>query len=63
MSKATETAAWSDLEQAFFEAAPPDEAEPLAEPAFFADLVEVRPPVAVLLRGQPSRSSSGPSRC
>lgn len=41
MSKATEMAAWSDLEQEFFASAPPDEAEPPAEPAFFADLLEV----------------------
>ena len=41
MSKATETTAWSDLEQAFFASAPPDEAETPAEPSFFDDLLEV----------------------
>lgn len=29
---------WNDLEQAFFESAPPDEPEPPAEPARFDDL-------------------------
>ena len=41
MSKATETTAWSDLEQAFFASAPPDEAEPPAGPSSFDDLLEV----------------------
>lgn len=31
-------ATWSDLEQAFFDAAPPDHPEPAAEPACFDDL-------------------------
>ena len=36
-------AAWSDLEQAFFAAAPPDEPGPPAEPVRFDDLISAAP--------------------
>jgi len=35
--KIAAAAAWTDFEQAFFEAAPPDEPEPPAEPLRFED--------------------------
>jgi hypothetical protein len=36
----TDTTAWSDLERAFFESAPPDEPQPSAEASSFDDLLE-----------------------
>lgn len=40
----THVAEWSDLEQAFFDSAPPDEPEPAGEPECFDDLAAPRRP-------------------
>ncbi len=40
---ATVAGDWTDLEQAFFDAAPPDEPEAPAEPAHFDDLLAAGP--------------------
>ena len=43
-SQRSDEAAWTDIEQAFFAAAPPDEPEPPGEPARFDDLISAAPP-------------------
>jgi hypothetical protein len=42
--KQSNTPAWDDLEQAFFESAPPDEPQPAAEALSFRDLDGDEPP-------------------
>ena len=42
-SRRSPESAWSDLEQTFFESAPPDEPQPSAEPERFDDLIPAAP--------------------
>ena len=42
-SRRSPESAWTDLEQTFFESAPPDEPQPSAEPEQFDDLVPAAP--------------------
>jgi len=42
-SRRSPESAWTDLEQTFFESAPPDEPQPSAEPEQFDDLIPAAP--------------------
>jgi hypothetical protein len=55
----TKAAIWTDLEQAFFAAAPAEEPEPPAEPSFFDDL-QAAP--AFIRRRVAATATRGPRR-
>ena len=58
-SRRSPESAWTDLEQTFFESAPPDEPQPSAEPEQFDDLI----PAAPLTRPGGRELLSAPDRC